>query len=155
MNSQDPYSMAETDPRFPSGPWLGYWLQKAVPPGKHEMELHLHFQDGVIRGDGRDWVGRFTIQGRYELSTGACRWVKQYVGRHAVDYAGYNEGRGIWGRWEIAREGLHGGFYIWPEGMPDPSLDKLREEAELPRAGDDRSQEPVPGERQAVPVACA
>ena len=30
----------ETDPRFPSGPWIGFFLQKLVP-GRHQMELRL------------------------------------------------------------------------------------------------------------------
>lgn len=132
MSEKDVRSDQETDPRFPSGPWLGFWIQKPIPPGKHEMELHLHFRDGLMTGDGRDWVGKFTIRGSYDVTTGACRWIKQYVGRHAVQYVGYNEGKGIWGRWEIASERLHGGFCIWPEGFPDPTLHHLREEAELP-----------------------
>ncbi|MCS6977567.1 MAG: hypothetical protein NZM31_11245 [Gemmatales bacterium] len=132
MSQEELRSDEETDPRFPSGPWIGFWIQKQIPPGKHEMELHLRFRGGIMTGDGRDWVGKFTIRGSYDVKTGACRWVKQYVGKHGVQYNGYNEGKGIWGRWEIASERLHGGFCIWPEGFPDPTLQHLEEEADPP-----------------------
>jgi hypothetical protein len=39
----------ETDPRFPSGPWTGYFLQKEIP-GKHTMELRLTFRNGEMTG---------------------------------------------------------------------------------------------------------
>jgi hypothetical protein len=123
----------EADPRFPSGPWTGFFLDARVP-GKHRMELRLAFHSGVMTGDGRDFVGAFRIKGRYDLTTGRCHWHKRYVGKHDVYYQGYNEGKGIWGVWEVSFEGAtaRGGFHIWPEGMPDPSGDRLVEEAELP-----------------------
>jgi hypothetical protein len=107
---------AETDERFPSGPWTGFFLQPVLA-GRHWMELHLTFKDGQVRGEGRDWVGSFLVTGRYETDTGKCWWSKKYVGRHDVAYMGYNEGRGIWGTWELADPPWKGGFHIWPEGM--------------------------------------
>src|SRR5207248_8159181 len=86
----------ETDPRFPSGPWVGFFLQKQIP-GKHLMELRLNFVQGVMRGEGRDWVGEFVIHGRYDLADGRCYWTKRYRGKHDVFYSGFNEGKGIWG----------------------------------------------------------
>jgi hypothetical protein len=121
----------ETDPRFPSGRWTGFFLQSQVP-GRHVMELNLTFRNGVLTGDGRDWVGPFTIRGRYHVVDGKCHWTKRYVGKHDVFYAGYNEGKGIWGRWEIPPGWWHGGFHIWPEGMPDPSKPQLSASADLP-----------------------
>jgi hypothetical protein len=125
----------ETDPRFPSGPWTGFFLQKAIP-GRHQMDLKLNFQNGAISGEGRDWVGLFTIRGQYKLSDGSCWWNKLYHGKHDVYYRGFNEGKGIWGTWEIPTETnpdyQRGGFWIWPEGMPDPSQPTLSEEAEEP-----------------------
>jgi hypothetical protein len=126
----------ETDPRFPSGPWTGFFLQKTVP-GKHRMELRLTFSHGVMTGEGRDWVGDFIIRGKYALEDGKCHWTKRYLGKHDVLYKGYNEGKGIWGMWEIPPEqnlGQHwtGGFHIWPEGMPDPTDEYLTEAAEAP-----------------------
>ena len=123
----------ETDPRFPSGPWVGFFLQKELP-GKHTMELRLTFQAGEMTGEGRDRVGDFLVKGRYDLADGKCYWTKKYIGKHDVFYQGYNEGKGIWGVWEINIHGIHmrGGFHIWPEGMGDPTTDYLYEEADLP-----------------------
>ncbi len=134
MTTPTPPSL-EGDPRFPSGKWTGYFLQPLVP-GRHQMELHLTFHDGIMTGEGRDWVGQFTIDGRYTLADGRCQFIKHYLGRHRVYYAGFNEGRGIWGTWDIAAGGAfvaqRGGFHIWPEGMGDPTNQTLSEEADLP-----------------------
>jgi hypothetical protein len=132
---QDKPCDLETDPRFPSGPWVGYFLQRQLP-GRHMMELRLTFRHGDMRGEGRDRVGRFTIRGHYDLDTGKCYWTKRYIGQHDVFYQGYNEGKGIWGVWEIPhpvfRISLRGGFHIWPEGMADPTGSHLAAEAEPP-----------------------
>ena len=136
MNAEQPPTL-ETDPRFPSGPWTGYFLQKAIP-GKHMMDLRLTFIAGLMKGEGRDWVGQFVVDGRYNTTDGKCHWTKKYIGKHDVFYNGFNEGKGIWGTWEITPrlgtlwQRLHGGFHIWPEGMGDPSNDHLYEEAEPP-----------------------
>jgi hypothetical protein len=125
----------ETDPRFPSGPWTGFFLQKPIP-GRHLMEMHLTFCAGRISGAGRDWVGEFTIAGDYALDSGRCSWAKQYVGRHTVHYRGYNEGKGIWGTWEmdlqLPPDYRRGGFHIWPEGQRVGSGPELSEEADVP-----------------------
>src|SRR6476660_9922934 len=123
MSTDKPAVEVETDPRFPSGPWVGFFLQRQIP-GKHTMELRLTFQQGRMTGDGRDWVGLFVITGHYSIEDGKCHWSKRYLGRHDVFYQGFNEGKGIWGTWEIPESALmmrlHGGFCIWPEGMEDP-----------------------------------
>ncbi len=105
----------ETDPRFPSGPWTGFFLQR-THPGRHRMELRLTFRNGAMTGEGRDWVGEFLVKGQYNLSDGKCHWSKKYVGKHDVFYQGFNEGKGIWGMWE----------------MGDPTNEHLAAEAELP-----------------------
>lgn len=89
----------ETDPRFPSGPWVGFFLQNYHPVGRHTMELRLTFADGNLTGEGRDWVGTFLIKGQYTIADGKCHWTKKYLGKHDVFYQGYNEGKGIWGVW--------------------------------------------------------
>ena len=125
----------ETDPRFPSGPWTGYFLQKLIP-GRNLMDLFLTFSQGNMTGEGRDLVGEFIIRGQYDLTDGKCHWTKRYLSKHDVFYQGFNEGKGIWGNWEIpvSRDfpSQRGGFHIWPEGMSDPSNSHLAEEAELP-----------------------
>lgn len=124
-------SDVESDPRFPSGPWVGYFLQRAFP-GRNMMEMHLTFRNGVIAGEGRDWVGRFVLRGRYSVENGRCHWTKQYVGKHSVFYQGYNEGKGIWGVWDLKSELLRGGFHIWPQGMAVSDDPRLSEEADVP-----------------------
>jgi hypothetical protein len=125
----------ETDPRFPSGPWVGFFLQRQIP-GRHLMELQLSFSQGVISGEGRDWVGEFIIRGRYDLADGKCYWTKRYMGKHDVFYHGFNEGKGIWGLWQMTLAGttatIRDGFHIWPEGMGDASSPVLRAEEDLP-----------------------
>jgi hypothetical protein len=123
----------ETDPRFPSGRWVGFWLQQQLPPGRFPTELTLTFVQGVLSGEGRDWVGPYTVQGHYNLEDGRCHWTKHYTEKHDVSYEGFNEGKGIWGTWQIAKL-WHGGFHIWPEGMPDPTGSHLTEQADLPQA---------------------
>jgi hypothetical protein len=95
------------------------------------MELQLTFRNGVLSGEGRDRIGRFSFRGRYNTADGTCSWIKRYVGKHDVFYRGFNEGKGIWGVWEIPPH-WRGGFHIWPEGMPDPTQPELTEEADLP-----------------------
>src|SRR5437879_3786244 len=115
-------TLFETDSRFPSGPWTGFFLQPLLP-GRHRMELRLTFRNGAMTGEGRDWVGDFGIRGSYSVLDGRCHWTKQYIGRHSVSYNGFNEGKGIWGTWEIPASEIfvpqRGGFHIWPEGMHD------------------------------------
>ena len=104
------------------------------------MELRLNFHAGAIAGEGRDVVGPFLIRGRYDLTDGRCHWQKRYIAKHDVFYKGFNEGKGIWGTWEIPTTVdptfQTGGFHIWPEGMPDPTEPALSEQADLPIAVD-------------------
>jgi hypothetical protein len=138
----------ESDGRFPSGPWTGYFLQPSLP-GKHWMELNMTFREGVATGEGRDWVGEFRIMGRYQVEDGRCWWTKAYIKKHAIAYQGYNEGRGIWGTWEYT-SAWKGGFYIWPVAMGDPTLLHLAEEIEEPASIP--SLEPLTAEPVGVPA---
>lgn len=130
-----PEQNVETDPRFPSGPWIGFFLQKPIP-GRHRMELRMKFANGAITGEGRDWVGEFILRGQYNLADGTCHWAKRYVEKHDVFYKGFNEGKGIWGTWELPSAidpaYMRGGFHIWPEGMPDPTGEHLTESVAEP-----------------------
>jgi hypothetical protein len=125
----------ETDPRFPSGPWTGFFLQKTIP-GKHLMELRLQFRAGTLTGEGRDWVGPFLVRGRYNLEDGHVYWQKRYLAKHDVYYRGFGEGKGIWGTWEMPEQldprMRTGGFHIWPEGLPDPTQPVLHAAADVP-----------------------
>jgi hypothetical protein len=103
--------------QFPSGQWVGFYTY-AGGNRKHLMDLILEFNNGVMTGEGADGIGLFVISGNYSAQSGECAWVKQYVGRHAVGYNGFREGKGIWGNWKIVM--AKGGFQIWPlsEGPP-------------------------------------
>jgi len=107
---------SETDDRFPSGTWVGYFIQWN---SRSRTELDLFFKDGLISGAGADWVGEFIVKGRYQIDDGKCWWTKRYLKGHDVAYQGYAEGKGIWGLWEIPQIAGRGGFHIWPKGSPE------------------------------------
>jgi hypothetical protein len=131
MNPLDPKGL-EADPRFPSGPWTGFFLQR-LAPGRNTMTVDVTFRDRQLKAKGADAVGPFTFRGSYDPRDGKCRWTKQYLGKHPVSYSGVNEGQGIWGVWEIRLFwGLfrdRGVFHIWPQGMTPPVEVDLTERA--------------------------
>ena len=106
-----------SDCHFPSGQWFGFYTY-AGRSRRYLMDLLLEFNNGAVSGEGADGIGLFIISGAYSASSGECSWVKQYVGRHAVNYRGFREAKGIWGTWHL--EQTKGGFHIWPlaEGEP-------------------------------------
>ena len=106
----------ETDQRLPSGQWNGFYLEN-YQPRRGWMQLYLTFADGKIKGEGTDYVGPWTATGSYDLNSGLCTWVKQYVGKHQVAYSGKVGEQGIIGQWEINYVNLTGQFHIWPIRM--------------------------------------
>ena len=86
---------------YPSGRWFGY-LEQPIWGRQLMHELVLHFADGLVRGSGRDVIGRFTFQGQYN-EQGVIVMVKQYLGKHqAAVYRGQYDGEGtIFGQWSI------------------------------------------------------
>lgn len=147
--------IVETDLRFPSGPWTGFFLQPGTPE-RHWMELELVFRDGVMAGAGRDRVGRFSISGRYYLDDGRAHWTKSYLTQHSIAYSGYNEGKGIWGIWEY-QSNWRGGFHIWPVAMGDPTQLKLAEAVDVPATTEVEApvEPPAPVEQEAEPVGAS
>ena len=121
----------EIDPRFPSGEWKGFYLQRGAP-GRQWMTLALEFRAGTVFGEGRDSVGEFLIRGSYELKDGRCALIKTYPGSHDVAYDGSNEGDGkwLWGVWRIHTES--GGFHLWPKGEEDPTAGRTSAAREAP-----------------------
>jgi len=126
--------VVEKDERFPSGPWVGFWLQKPHTGRQWMRDLALTFADGAVSGSGSDWVGPFEIRGRYDTQSGACKLVKHYVGMHSVMYNGHNDGDGqwLWGVWTMDHSGDRGGFHLWPKGQADPTQPGLAAENDLP-----------------------
>jgi hypothetical protein len=94
------------------------------------MTLTLTFQKGEITGSGSDWIGEFAVQGRYDVESGKCQFAKLYKGKYDVYYQGFNEGKGIWGKWEtppVIEPALQrGGFHIWPQGMASEDMDAIK-----------------------------
>lgn len=124
----------EPDPRFPSGPWVGFYLQPSVNAGRFRMELSLTFRDGTVTGDGEDAVGPFVLRGRYDLESGDVTLHKRYR-THQIHYKGCADGsnRGIWGVWTL---GVHdrGGFHIWPLGQGSDTGEHAEESVDEPVA---------------------
>jgi hypothetical protein len=111
---------------YPSGSWRGYWEQAGW--GRQAMtDLELRFTGGLIEGEGRDVIGPFTFHGTYD-ERGNVRLVKQYVGRHQVEYLGTYDGEGtIFGRWSIG-ELWSGPFALSPlrgPVAPDAPIEPL------------------------------
>ena len=105
----------ETDPRFPSGPWRGFWLQRRT---RGWMNLQLVFKDGDVRGEGEDIVGKFVIRGNYCVETDKVTFRKHYVNGHMVAYAGVaGLDSQIRGQWEIRACEDNGYWRIWPVQM--------------------------------------
>ena len=131
---------AETDPRFPSGPWVGFWVQRGM--GKQRMSLWLAFAEGRVTGGGRDVIGPFSLLGAYDLKSGVVRMLKQYDGAHRVAYEGANQGDGLWlwGLWTLGVD--RGGFHLWPEGEEDPTQRRTRAEREQPAGPQRRRLKP-------------
>ena len=125
-------SAAETDERFPSGPWTGFWLQRGLTGRQWMRDLNLRFADGLVEGSGVDCVGPFDLRGHYDLETGQCSMRKTYLDAHSVYYEGRNDDDGlwIWGTWRLALD--RGGFHIWPKGVDDPTQRRLHAEQDLP-----------------------
>jgi hypothetical protein len=104
----------ETDERFPSGPWIGFYQQGGL---QSRQRLGLEFKNGRITDEGRDPAGHFLVSGTYQAEAGKCSLRKTYP-THTVEYDGNAEGDGIWGRWVIRFSMFvvdQGVFHIWPD----------------------------------------
>ncbi|MFO1054769.1 MAG: hypothetical protein U1F36_21305 [Planctomycetota bacterium] len=129
MSVPEPQLPFEDDPEFPSGPWTGYWLEGGV---RFRQDLALSFRCGVLEGEGIDTVGRFKIDGSYDVETREVSWNKAYFGAYSVAYRGFRETSGIWGVWESQTH--RGGFHVWPRpdkgrGVP-PREERFEDESE-------------------------
>lgn len=110
---------------YPSGRWRGFWEQKEY--GLQPMAaFELHFKNGEATGSGVDLIGRFAFRGVYEERTGAVRLVKQYLGKHRVEYDGRPDGEGcIGGTWVIRSHGqVYTGPFLLTPDLPKPTGDE-------------------------------
>jgi hypothetical protein len=94
---------------YPSGRWVGFYVQSGR---RAPMSLALTFEAGAVAGGGVDPVGDFYVRGNYDPG-GSVEFTKQYLGGHAVQYAGSRAGEGIVGQWRMHRM-FRGAFRIWP-----------------------------------------
>jgi len=113
---------------FVSGEWSGFYLE-GHRQERGWMHLFMAFEEGKIRGEGTDYVGPWVATGTYDESSGKCGWVKQYVGKHTVEYKGVCGENGIQGNWQIFSKGQ---FHIWPRNHPQYNELYLRDELENP-----------------------
>ncbi|HET9742773.1 MAG TPA: hypothetical protein VFQ00_08490 [Terriglobales bacterium] len=118
---------------YPSGAWRGYYSYGRAD--RHRMQLDLLFSGGILAGDGVDDVGSFVMNGSYDPQSGACRWIKTYIGSHDVAYSGARDGNGIAGTWQLHK--LNGTFRIWPTGRSD--TEGIEESIELPELAETAS----------------
>jgi len=86
---------------LPSGLWAGHYVQLWM---KHSQQMTLEFADGLVRGDGADRLGEFTIDGEYRVDEGEVRmgWIKTYRDAHSVLYLGKLEAGQIVGKWKLS-----------------------------------------------------
>ena len=122
----------ESDTRLPTGEWNGFYLE-SHQPRRGWMSLYMSFSNGKINGEGTDYVGPWVATGDYDLDSGICSWVKQYLGKHRVVYSGRVSDDGIHGQWEISH--ISGDFHIWPKGMNQFNERYLKEELDAPASG--------------------
>ena len=62
----------ESDPRFPGGTWVGYFLLPPDGHTRHSSVAALSFAKGVLSGSGSDEDGAFSVCGRYDPRDGKC-----------------------------------------------------------------------------------
>ena len=116
---------SEQHPYFPSGDWEGFYNDPRVGGKRGEMAMTLDFSGGCITGSGSDPVGFHTWTGTYDTKAETCSLQKTYPGKHSVEYSGYADENGIWGKWTIRKHGA-GEFHIWPK-KKDASSDNTQE----------------------------
>ena len=141
-SAEERHDDLEQHPDFPSGEWVGYWLEGG---SRCRQDLVLNFRSGVLSGSGGDSVGAFSIRGSYDVESREVTWTKKYLGAHDVYYRGFREIKGIWGTWEI--EGFRSGFHIWPRSEGEAEAIATSEKSEVPVEARALEVGPTPDER--------
>ena len=118
----------EQHPHFPSGDWEGFYKDPRGRNPKGEMAMTLDFSNGKITGAGSDPVGVYSWVGSYDTKAETCQLSKTYVGAHTVEYSGYADENGIWGKWTI-KGWSTGAFHIWPKKQATGSDEEEVKEA--------------------------
>jgi hypothetical protein len=113
-NSPNTPAMTEQHPFFPSGEWEGFYKDRHGRHPTGEMTMTLDFANGHVTGAGTDPIGPYPWTGTYDTEAETCTLKKNYPGAHSVDYSGYADENGIWGKWSI-KIWRSGDFHIWPK----------------------------------------
>lgn len=69
---------------------------------QHPFAMELEFQGYVFKGSGLDGIGKYTIEGTLN-SESEVVFLKQYIGKHSIDYKGTlkENGREISGTYTV------------------------------------------------------
>lgn len=93
--------------------WKGHYLQNGT---KHIMAFGVSINNGYVSGYGLDEAGSFYVMGSYNENEGKVSFVKQYYGKHAVEYNGKHTKKGkvetIEGQWSIPGSGIWDTFCL-------------------------------------------
>ena len=108
--SDDRTTRLETDKRYPSGLWIGYWMQGFI---FRREQMTLTFSGGKVTGDGSDSLGAFRISGCYCVDTGAVSLRKTYDKCPDVSHAGETGEFCIYGTRQIDGIQQEGDWRIW------------------------------------------
>lgn len=69
-----------------SGHWKGYYTQGN---SMYDFKVTVVFtKNKKVMGEGMDDIGAFSFNGDWSASTGKVKFVKEYHGRHSVNYDG-------------------------------------------------------------------
>eukprot|EP00741_Cyanophora_paradoxa_P000891 tig00000448_g861.t1 len=102
----------EAEAGFIPGRWTGWWLMANGAKGDMELTLSLYFRK--IRAEGHDRVGPFTIEGTYDVASGAVHMRKAYTG-HSFIYEGQmGPDKQVKGTWHSPEGPTNNGtFALW------------------------------------------
>ena len=99
--------------------WSGYYEQGGQ---KTNMSLNLNVDNNGVYGIGSDQVGQFVIRG--QVAGGQVQFVKNYTGKHSVNYYGtittQGPGRVIQGWWSL--QSAYGKFELRSSAVPKQSV---------------------------------
>ena len=126
-------ALDEQDPRFPSGPWFGFYRQGGT---QSRQRFTLQFRGGKVYGEGKDPVAPFVVTGTYCTDTGVVNLTKSYD-TYRVFYRGVAQpDDGIPGLWTIPYFGGvitdTGEFHIWPDELAMEEGKRLAQEEPVP-----------------------
>ncbi|MFZ4734226.1 MAG: hypothetical protein ACOYK7_16945 [Pirellulales bacterium] len=98
----------------------GWWEQRHL--GRQAMDaLTVSITGGVVRGQGRDRIAPFTLDGTID-QRGAVAILKRYQAGHSVHYVGMYDGEGVLsGRWHLT--GGEGRWLIAIRGGDEAEID--------------------------------